>query len=77
MGGTFRLDGSPAATTLYCPPRNDVQARAQVREYILYFIAQWREFQTNLSQLSPLRGSCCPSYVAWRAGTATPLSGLS
>jgi len=44
MSGTFRLDGSPAATTLYCPPRNDVQARAQVREYILNFTAIGWEF---------------------------------
>jgi hypothetical protein len=42
------------------------------------------------SQLSPLSGvavqarqstvhrlESCPSYVAWQAGTATPLSGLS
>ena len=30
---SYRDEPSQAATTLYCPPRNDVQARAQVREY--------------------------------------------
>ena len=33
MAISYRDEPSQAATTLYCPPRNDVQARAQVREY--------------------------------------------
>jgi hypothetical protein len=34
VDGIFGMEPSPAATTLYCPPRNDLQARAQVSEKV-------------------------------------------
>jgi hypothetical protein len=50
---------SQAATTLYCPPRNDVQARAQVYIPPCFSFSDWYRYNTDTEE------GVCPFYLAW------------